>query len=1316
MSHSLSLDEIKFESQLGPHSLPYLEDHRIQDIVVLPVAAYLEMALAAAVQAFGAGTFTLTDVVFHHALLLPEGSIRTVQIILSPEAFGEATFQVFSLPIDGEKQLSQRALHATGKIHRDRPLSAVSSMRSSTETDLQFSLFYFGSSEAAFTKDRYDLLVEGAKFADSQGFTAVWTPERHFHSFGGSYPSPAVLSAALAMVTERVRLRAGSVVLPLHHPIQVAEEWSVVDNLSRGRVDISFASGWHVDDFVFSPQLYADRKQVMFSKLDSLRRFWRGESMFVEGGGGKTTEVKLFPMPMQRELPVWLTIIKNPESYVKAGEIGANVLTNLLSQTTEELAKNIKLYRDSLAKNGYDPQRGQVTLLLHTFIGEDIDFVREKVRAPFCNYLRSTIGIIHNLVKSLDLNLDIESLTPTDIDDLLSFAFERYFQMGSLLGTPTTCLQMIDLLKEIGVSEVGCFIDFGVDFDSAMASLHHLNVLREVSLGRVETRGSFAVNQDSLMEIQSRCVEEISAATHYQALRDRGFQHGPSLQTVRHLWRHNGEALGQLQLPPMLEAEAGVYQVHPIALDAGLQVLAAALPSEDDRIAGEPVYLPTGLGSLRIHGRVSSQMWSHCLLQRTTKLNPNTFMGDVRLLDESARVVVEALGLRVQRVGRVAQGSDLQALSDLLYEPQWEPKPHVEMEQRAALFPTTEPGSWLIFADSLGIGQMLAVLLAARGESCVMVSPGEAYEISEQGHFLIDPSDPEQLQQLLKDAFGPDQRPCRGVVHLWSLGATPPEETTLTSLDTAQALGCETVLHVVQVLTGVGWPVSPNLWVVTRGAQSVPVEGGPVSVAQSPLWGLGRVIAIEHPELRCVRIDLEPSAGPKDVQSLFEELWLRDNEDQVAFRSGQRYVMRLLLRSSESMPRKLPQALAPTPFRSSGTYLITGGLGGLGLLLARWMVRRGARHLALLGRRGASSSESDALDALRASGAEVIVIKADIAEAGQVANALTEIERSLPPIRGIVHAASVIEDSVLLQLDNERFTAAMRPKVNGAWNLHTLTLSKPLDFFVLFSSAASILGSAGQGNYVSANAFLDALSHYRRSVGLPSLTINWGRWAEASLEARPDLKEHLFLRGMCTIAPEQALLALEQLLQQDSPQVVVMSVDWPQVLRSYPTDIKPALLSHLSIDRIGISQSEGLLRRDGGIDRERILALDSQQRQSKLESHLQNLVAGVLRLAPSQVDLHQPLNTLGLDSLMAIEIKNAIQTGMGVVLPLVSLLKEPTVTQLATKVLEKLTASSSVADDEKIARMLKRVEQLSGEQAKAMLDYENLIKRSKDVQ
>ncbi|MBD2344919.1 LLM class flavin-dependent oxidoreductase [Anabaena subtropica] len=344
---------------------------------------------------------------------------------------------------------------------------------------MDFSLLYFSGDGSTTGKNKYNLLIESAKYADKNGFSALWTPERHFHPFGGLYPNPSLTSAMLAMVTEQIQLRAGSIVMPLHNPARVAEEWSVIDNISNGRVALGFASGWTIDDFVLSSESHANRKETMWSGINKVQKLWEGEYVELQDVTGKAFKVRTFPRPIQQKLPTWI-VCQSDITYIEAGKMGANVLTSLLGATLEEVAPLISLYRQSLAKHGHNPQAGKVAIMLHTFVGEDFNIVKEQVREPFYNYLKTHIELLENLAKNAGVRIDLKKFTEADINSLLRFAYEGWLKGRTLIGSKTTCLQMIERLKAADVDEVACLIDFNDNFDDVMSSLPYLKDLKDM--------------------------------------------------------------------------------------------------------------------------------------------------------------------------------------------------------------------------------------------------------------------------------------------------------------------------------------------------------------------------------------------------------------------------------------------------------------------------------------------------------------------------------------------------------------------------------------------------------------------------------------------------------------------------------------------------------------------------------------------------------------------------------------------------------------------------------------------------------------------
>lgn len=349
---------------------------------------------------------------------------------------------------------------------------------------MRFSAMFFAATQDPLDGEKYGFVIDAARFADAHGFSSVWVPERHFTPMGGLYPNPAVLHAALARETRRVRLIAGSVVAPLHHPIRIAEEWAMVDNLSGGRVGLSFASGWNPDDFAFFPERYPERHAILRETVDQVRRLWRGEGMEITNGAGQRSRVRVLPTPLQRELPCWITAAGNPRSFEQAGALGANLLTHLLDQDIADLAVKIGLYRAARAAAGHDPATGRVSVMVHTFLGADLAATREKVRAPFCSYLKASRGLLAGLAHSRGRRIDAGDLSERDLDDLVAFLFERFAGTRALIGTPESCLPLVARLAAAGVDEIACLLDFGQSAADVLGGLPWLHQLKCASDAR----------------------------------------------------------------------------------------------------------------------------------------------------------------------------------------------------------------------------------------------------------------------------------------------------------------------------------------------------------------------------------------------------------------------------------------------------------------------------------------------------------------------------------------------------------------------------------------------------------------------------------------------------------------------------------------------------------------------------------------------------------------------------------------------------------------------------------------------------------------
>ena len=354
------------------------------------------------------------------------------------------------------------------------------------EKPIDLSLFYWNvaTEDSLNRNDKYRLLLEGAAFADKNGFAAVWNPERHFAAFGGSFPNPAVTCAAIAATTKNIGIRAGSCVAPLHSPIRIAEDWSVIDNISNGRVGVAFAAGWAPPDFAIMPDNFKNAKEIMFDTLGKVKQLWRGEKLEFDGPNGQVS-VRTLPRPIQPELPVWITTAGNIESYRSAGTTGANILTHLLGQSLEEVSEKAQAYHEAWKAAGH-AGNGKITLMLHTFVGENKDAVKAIVHQPMKEYLKSAMFLVKaaawnfptfkKLSEEAGTTIDsyFESMTDDDLDAILDFAFERYFETSGLFGSLQDAAAMIDNCKSFGIDEIACLIDFGVNDQIVLDHLPYL--------------------------------------------------------------------------------------------------------------------------------------------------------------------------------------------------------------------------------------------------------------------------------------------------------------------------------------------------------------------------------------------------------------------------------------------------------------------------------------------------------------------------------------------------------------------------------------------------------------------------------------------------------------------------------------------------------------------------------------------------------------------------------------------------------------------------------------------------------------------------
>jgi acyl transferase domain-containing protein/acyl carrier protein len=751
----------------------------------------------------------------------------------------------------------------------------------------------------------------------------------------------------------------------------------------------------------------------------------------------------------------------------------------------------------------------------------------------------------------------------------------------------------------------------------------------------------------------SQSSADFSADEFYRKLQSRGLQYGKNFRTVQNIFSNRNESSAWVSLTATLEFDVNSYQIHPALLDGCLQVIAASQNGSHEN----EFYLPIGCKHVRFYSKPDSDLLVR-VIHPVSSGEPDIHEADIALFSTKGEVVVELIGFRLQRSNRHIRKKLLQ--EDIwTYQLQWKPKENTTSSE------ILQKGKhWLIFADDKKLAAELVNQLELSGAVCHLLSFTDFFD---NGVFPNEGEISANLEKLIS------RIPflLSGIIYLSGAGANASANPGAESIN-----DCNVVTSLVQVLLKRATS-SPQLWLVTKGAQPV-TNGEAVTAAQSTLWGLGKTISFEVPELKCMRIDLDSLQQDKEnALMLFTQLSIDDNEDQVAFRNGIRYVQRL-------RPFTLKTSLNSSHLllKADRSYMVTGGMGGLGLQTALWMVSRGAKHLTLIGRKEPSASSLNVIKHMRDKGIEIVIVLADVSDPVQLKKVFEQVNKQMPPLCGIIHAAGVLDDGSLLNLTAERMKKVMAPKVIGTWNLHNESLQLELDFFVLFSSAVSVLGSPGQGNYAAASSYLDAMAHLRHSMGLPAFSINWGPWADVGLAAQAT--EKLESQNASTphlvkvIEIDRGLEILEQLLCESIPQLMVLPFDLKNLIELYPAAAGMLFLSEVGGHATPIARRYARPKL-----RQHYIAP-----RNELERKLAELWRQTLHI--DNVGVQDSFFELGGDSVLAAQILGLAQKTFGIRINPQDAFKAFTIEKLAEmlemEIMNKIELMTEVEAEEKLSK------------------------------
>ncbi|OHB69486.1 MAG: hypothetical protein A2V70_10225 [Planctomycetes bacterium RBG_13_63_9] len=1255
-----ALETTLFEARLSSTWPKYLVDHQVQGSPVVPAAAYVELGLAAAEQAFGPGEHIVENVSIQHAMFLPEGAGRVVQVTLAPEMAGERTFDVYSVPGDCKDAAPSWALHACGKLRPADPKQGdakppsidLDEVRSRTVDATQRQELYEQMAARGLAYGPAFQVLDDLRRTDRDALAEVRLAPTVAEESAQYHLHPALLDACFQSMAGAVPLeRDGSYSPFTYMPTQVRHVR--IYGKPVGRMFTYAArtsqSNQPSPETVDGDVCLLDEKGQVLVELIGVRVQRFGRSRLHD----RKVDVRdwLYRVGWQSqplEEPTAQTRQGSWLIFADTGGVAATLAENLRQQGNRCIVVSPD---NAFASTATDPACDDDTYRIDPLSGKDYQRLLGEVLgkdAPKC------LGIVH--LWSLDVPTP-KRLNTQGLDDA------RRLGCGSVLR----------LLQQLA--------------RSAFAEPPSVWLVTQGAQAVVDDAEAVAVGQAALWGMGR------VAAMEFPESRCRLVDVDPAVNPAS-----NPAAIVSM-LAAELAAEADEDQIAYRGTDryvARLEPTPTALKTDDQSqgltVPREGPFrlrlgAPGSFNSLRFEsfarrqpaaGQVEIEVHAAGLNFSDVLKALGLYPG---ITDEVVPLGIECSGV-ITAVGsgvdRFKPGDEVMGVAPYSFashvitaEYTLAPKPKRIDHDEAATVPVTFMTAYYALCRLAHLRPAERVLIHAGaggvGLAAIQIAQNVGAEI-----FATAGSD--RKRDFLREL---------GVQHVMSSRTLDFHDEIMRITDRQ---GVDVVLNSLP-----GDAITKSL--ASLRAYGRFLEIGKTDIYQNRMIGL--LPFQDNLSYFAIDLDRMLRQRPDEIRELFAELMshfeagvygplpltrfpVEDTVGAFRYMTQRKNIGKVVVSLEDRQAETADTQPSDTLVRQDGTYLITGGSGALGLQVAGWLAAQGAQHLVLMSRRAASGNAAEALDAVRKQGISVAAVQGDVTDSESVAAALAQIPAEMPPLRGVVHAAGVLDDGVMFDMDLDRLDKAMAPKVQGAWNLHAATLDASLDFFVLFSSVACVLGSPGQANYAAGNAFLDGLAHYRRAQGLPAMSVNWGPWAGSGMAVEAGRGGQIRARGMDLIPPETGLKVLGGLMRAGAANVAVMDVHWPDLLKLMPRR-KPTLLRDLAA-----KEGEQTTGAEGSKVnhefRQKLLSVDLPERTALLQDYFVDELARIMGIEPASLDVQQPLNMLGLDSLMAIELKTNLETQLMFDLPMARFLESPSVVTLAGHAAESIVNGAAASD------------------------------------
>ncbi len=1300
LSTAVQGSSVVFESNISQDFPTYLNQHRVFGAVALPGAAILEMARAAGEIYFKTDALALEDVLFKQALIVPEDQTITIQTVFTPQNDDGATFDIYcASSADAAEELTW-TLHASGWVREcervsKRPAADVTALQSEMGKAVDVEAFYHSYRQRGVDFGPAFQAIESLWRNDSEAFAKLRLSEELADEIESYSVHPTLLDAC-SQVFGAVLMEAPDGEIFLQSGIESFQtrKCGEIEFWSHARLRPEDGDG---NTYCTDLRLYGlDGSLIAEIKGQRTRRAARGaferrdlslqdrlyELQWIEKDRSPYVPTDAGLMPPQRiaaEIqPAFTESLTHPEISAYG-----DILTELDNSS-------VSYVLNALECLGWKPLAG------------------ESISTTDCIARLGVVGSCHRLFRRLLDILAERGILRNDGD--------RWEVLDAPVFTdPSTHLAALRKQYPSGEAEFNLLERCGAELGNVLkGNRDPLELLfpdgDATDVTRVYRDSPGAVLMNGLLQKSiAAAVNDFTDNRNLRVLEIGGGTGGTTSYVLPQLAANRTDYLFTDVSPLFVTQAKSRFEEYPFVRYQVVDIERS--PAEQDVELGTyDIVIAFNVLHATRDLRAAVRHANECVAPG----------GMLFLLENTAPMAwVELIWGLTEGWWRF-EDTDLRSDHPLLDVPKWRglladtgfdstecvtpnPKTYPALSKQSLLMaktsvstPLTEEaqsGSWLILTDEAGCGRTLTSMLEAKGESCVCVERGGVYEEKSGWNFAIDSAQPAEIQKVIDRITTSNLPALSGIVHLWSLDAVETDRLSSSELSNTSLDGFLGVLHCVQALEKRTFDRPPQIWLVTRDAQPAGTATRLSGLAHAPIWGLGKNLALEYPDLWGGAIDLPAPASDTDAGALLQEIWEPGGEDHIALRDGSRSVARVVRRS--------PADPKPVEMSAGGVYLITGGLGALGLSAARWLVDRGARSLFLTGRSGASTADTQAaVEKLKTGGAAVTVVKADVSCERDVQTVLGEIQSTGLPLKGIVHTAGLPGYCALADMDADTVQAMFAAKVTGTWNLHRLTASTELDFFICASSMVSIWGAKNQAHYVAANHFLDNFAYYRSAQGKRTLSVNWGPMTGGGMLPDTALEE-LGRMGVQSTEMDNSIDALASLLGSNAVQAAVAQIDWPRFKGVYEAKGRRLLFEKVEARK----ETAEVSRPDRGVSIvERLREAPNVQRPDMVTVYLQQVVAEILGLDSSQVeDVRQGFFDMGMDSLTAMELKNRLEKDWQKPMPSTLAFDYSTFQSMTGYLLNEVFGTETGGDDNEAEDRMAQIDALSEAEAEALL-------------